>query len=275
MTDARQDGRRVLSVGEITGRIKDVLQSDPGLQDAWVQGEVSNFVHARSGHLYWTLKDGDASLRCVMWKGRAESSRHLPEDGAELIVHGEVSVYASQGQYQLYVDHLEPVGVGDLYRQFELLKARLEAEGLFDPDRKRPLPAFPQRIGVVTSRDAAALRDICRVHRPALAERGGDPLPDARARRDGAASHRGRDPSHRAHGRGRGNRRPRRQAASRICGPSTTSAWRARSPPVRCPSSPAWGTRPTSPSPTSPPMCALQHPRPRQRWSRRTAANSC
>jgi len=163
VTDARASGPYVHSVAELTTYIKGLFDGDPTLADAWVQGEVSNFVHAGSGHLYWTLKDGDASLRCVMWKGRVGVQRFLPEDGAKIVVHGEVSVYAAQGQYQIYADHVEPVGVGDLYRAFELLKAKLEAEGLFDAQRKRRPPAFPARIGVVTSRDAAALRDICRV----------------------------------------------------------------------------------------------------------------
>lgn len=156
-------GARVRSVAEVTDRIKRLLEGDLELADLWVQGEVSNFHPAASGHWYWTLKDGDAALRCVMWRQRAASQTFQPLDGQAVIVHGSVSVYSAQGQVQLYADYCEAVGHGELFLAFERLKAQLEAEGLFAPERKRRLPSFPRRIGVVTSPDAAALRDVGQV----------------------------------------------------------------------------------------------------------------
>jgi len=143
--------------------IKADLETNPALQDVWVQGEVSNCRQYASGHWYWTLKEDDASLSCVMWKGIAAKQDVTPEDGSAFNVHGSISFYARGGQLQLYVDRLEVEGIGDLHRRFAQLKAKLEAEGLFDPRLKRPLPRFPRRIGVVTSPDAAALRDLCHV----------------------------------------------------------------------------------------------------------------
>ncbi len=154
---------QVYTVAELSSHIKSVLDADPLLGDVWVAGEVSNCIEARSGHWYWTLKDADAQLACVMWKGMAARQSTLPENGQAFQLHGIVSVYSQQGRYQLIVDHIEPVGLGDLHQQFEALKAKLEAEGLFAPERKRPLPAWPRTIGVVTSAQAAALRDICNV----------------------------------------------------------------------------------------------------------------
>ncbi len=153
----------VLSVSELTAHIKALLESDELLADVWVTGEVSNCRPAASGHWYWTLKDEEASLNCVMWRSQAALQAHLPADGASFVLHGVVSVYPRQGQYQLYVDRCQPAGLGDLFLQFERLKAKLAAEGLFDAERKRALPRFPVRIGVVTSTEAAALRDICHV----------------------------------------------------------------------------------------------------------------
>lgn len=153
----------VRTVGEITLHVKALLDSDPSLNDLWVRGEVSNFVRAASGHWYWTIKDEDAALKCVMWRSKAAAQAHMPANGDALLVHGDVSVYAAGGQYQLYADHVEPAGLGDLHREFEALKARLAAQGLFDEERKRKLPRYPRRIGVVTSIDAAALRDVCQV----------------------------------------------------------------------------------------------------------------
>jgi exodeoxyribonuclease VII large subunit len=153
----------IYTVSEISSYVKSLLDQDELLGDVWVSGEVSNCRPAASGHWYWTLKDGDAQLSCVMWKGQAVRQASLPEDGQAFQLHGQISVYPQGGRYQMYVDHVEPVGVGDLYRQFEALKAQLETEGLFDPGRKRPLPAWPRAIGVVTSAQAAALRDICKV----------------------------------------------------------------------------------------------------------------
>ncbi len=151
---------QVLTVSELTAYIKALLEQDELLADVWVMGEVSNCRPATSGHWYWTLKDEEAALNCVMWRSQAGGQTHLPTDGASFVLHGSVSIYPRQGQYQLYVDRCQPAGLGDLFLQFEAVKARLAAEGLFDADRKRPLPRFPRRIGVVTSTEAAALRDI-------------------------------------------------------------------------------------------------------------------
>jgi exodeoxyribonuclease VII large subunit len=148
------------SVTDLTRYLRDLLESDELLQDVWVQGEVSNFSRPASGHLYFTLKDKGAALRCVMWRNNVARLPVLPRDGDALEVHGAVSIYEVGGQYQLYADLIRPAGEGALYQQFLRLKARLEAEGLFDAERKRPIPAWPRRLGIVTSPTGAALRDM-------------------------------------------------------------------------------------------------------------------
>ncbi|NDJ79079.1 MAG: exodeoxyribonuclease VII large subunit [Chloroflexi bacterium] len=153
------------TVHQLTVHIRALFEEDPDLQDVWVAGEISNFKRASSGHLYFTLKDEQSELACVMWRSAAAFLPFEPEHGAAVLAHGYVAVYEARGQYQLYCDTIQPAGVGDLNRQFELLKARLEAEGLFDSARKRPVPAFPRQIGVVTSPTAAAFQDIQNVLR--------------------------------------------------------------------------------------------------------------
>ncbi len=153
------------SVAELTTYIREMFDVNENLQDVWVQGEVSNMRRAASGHWYFTLKDSQAQLKCVMWRSSAERQTVSPQDGDAILVHGRVSVYDAQGVYQLYADQVRPVGMGDLYAQFEQLKAKLQAEGLFDLFRKRPIPTFPRQIGVVTSADAAAFQDIQNVLR--------------------------------------------------------------------------------------------------------------
>jgi exodeoxyribonuclease VII large subunit len=165
--DAADDhtARRILTVSEVTRRIKTLLDSQRVLQDLWLEGEISNWKRSPPGHIYFTLKDEAASIRCVLWRSTAQRLTYLPVgDGEAVLAHGYISVYEPQGQYQLYVDDLQPVGLGSLYVQFEQLKARLAAEGLFER-AKRPLPRFPRRIGVVTSPSGAALRDILNVLR--------------------------------------------------------------------------------------------------------------
>jgi exodeoxyribonuclease VII large subunit len=153
----------VISISQLISDIKSTVQGNYALQDVWVQGEVSQFTQAAgSGHCYFRLKDGAATLECVMWRGQAAFLRRLPAHGDLVQAHGKVDVYPAQGRLQLVVDLLQPAGLGQLNQAFEALKARLAAEGLFDPARKRPLPAWPQRVGIVTSADAAALRDILR-----------------------------------------------------------------------------------------------------------------
>lgn len=151
------------TVSQLTGHIRQLIEADPDLGDVWLEGEVSNFNRASSGHCYFTLKDSGAQIRCVMWRSDANRHSYLPTDGDLVLSHGRVGVYEIRGLYQLYVDQIRPAGLGDLYRQFERLKAQLEEEGLFASERKRALPSFPQRIGVVTSPTAAALSDILNV----------------------------------------------------------------------------------------------------------------
>ncbi len=148
------------SVTDLTRYLRELLESDELLQDVWVKGEVSNFSRPASGHLYFTLKDSAASLRCVMWRNAALRQSFTPRDGDAIDVHGSISVYELGGQYQLYADVFRPAGEGALYQEFLRLKAMLEAEGLFAPERKRPIPLKPKRIGIVTSPTGAALQDI-------------------------------------------------------------------------------------------------------------------
>jgi len=154
------------TVGAVTRYLKELLEVDPLLRDLWVEGEISNYVVSAAGHAYFTLKDATSQLRCALFRGRlAAHGSYRPANGAAVIAHGRVSLYEAQGNYQLYVDLLQPEGVGALHLQFELLRSRLEREGLFDPTRKRPLPHFPRRIGVVTSATGAVLHDIITVLR--------------------------------------------------------------------------------------------------------------
>ncbi len=155
--------RRVWSVSELTGRIRDLLESE--FHDLWVEGEVSNCREAQSGHLYFTLKDARAQVRCVCFRNQLRLLKFRPEDGLHVTVRGSVSVFEQRGEYQIYVEHIEPVGLGALQLAFEQLKQRLEVEGLFDPARKKPLPILPQRIGLVTSPMGAAVGDILRILR--------------------------------------------------------------------------------------------------------------
>ena len=156
---------QVFSVSELNRYLRQVFEADYRLQDVWVSGEVSNFSRPASGHLYFTLRDAQASLRCVMWRPEVLRQRTLPRDGDRVEAHGRISVYEAGGVYQLYCDALRPVGEGVLFQEFLRLKARLESEGLFDPARKRPLPAWPKRIGLVTSPSGAAIRDVLTVLR--------------------------------------------------------------------------------------------------------------
>ncbi len=154
---------QLYTIWQLTSYIRDLFDQDPRLFDVWVEGEISNFTRASSGHLYFTLKDERSELRCVMWRAQAARLAFEPQHGDAVIAHGSVTVYEARGQYQLQCDALQIAGAGDLNRQFEQLKARLDAEGLFDPARKRPLPRYPQRIGVVTSPTTAAFQDILNV----------------------------------------------------------------------------------------------------------------
>ncbi|HTX92389.1 MAG TPA: exodeoxyribonuclease VII large subunit [Anaerolineales bacterium] len=148
------------TVTDLTRHLRQVLEADSSLQGVWVQGEVSNLSRPSSGHVYFTLKDAGASLRCVIWRNDAARLRFPIQDGLAIEAHGSISIYEVGGQYQLYADALRPLGEGALYQEFLRLKALLEAEGLFDAAQKRSIPEFPHRIGIVTSPTGAALRDI-------------------------------------------------------------------------------------------------------------------
>lgn len=155
--------RKVWTVTELTARIRELLTAAFG--NIWVEGEISNFRPAQSGHLYFTLKDAAAQVRCVCFRNVAMRLKFRPEDGLKARVRGAIGVYESRGEYQIYVENIEPVGLGALQLAFEQLKKKLEAEGLFDPARKKRLPLLPLRIGVITSPTGAAVRDILRILR--------------------------------------------------------------------------------------------------------------
>lgn len=151
----------ILTVSQLTQHIKGLLEEAFPL--VWVSGEMSNFIRHRSGHLYFTLKDERAEIRCVMFRGHNQLLNFEPADGMQILLQGRLSVYEPRGQYQLLVQRMEPAGIGTLYLAFEALKKRLREEGLFAAERKRPLPPFPQIVGVVTSGEGAALQDIVTV----------------------------------------------------------------------------------------------------------------
>ena len=153
--------RKVLSVSELTGQIRALLEKQIG--QIWVGGEITNLRAQSSGHIYFTLKDANAQLSCVLFSREKVSQRELLADGQKVLLQGDVTVYEARGQYQLIVRAVELQGVGALQIQFEKLKQKLAAEGLFAPERKRPLPKYPQRIGLVTSPTGAAIRDVLHV----------------------------------------------------------------------------------------------------------------
>ncbi len=155
-----QNNIQVLKVSEINRYVKGLIQGDPRLRDLWVSGELSNFKHHRSGHMYFTLKDSTSSLRCVFFRRENVRCIFKPTDGMEVILHGNISVYEPDGAYQLYVAEMEPAGMGSLFLAFEQLKRKLEAEGLFRADRKKPIPALPRKVALVTSPTGAALQDM-------------------------------------------------------------------------------------------------------------------
>ena len=161
--DQLLQARRPLSVSELTARIKILLEGE--FLELWIEGEISNYRRHTSGHWYFTLKDEGAMLRCASFRMQNRMIRFMPEDGLVVRAHGRLSLYEARGEYQLIIEYMEPVGVGALQLGFEQLKRRLAAEGLFDTERKRPLPLLPRCIGVVTSPTGAAVRDILRVIR--------------------------------------------------------------------------------------------------------------
>jgi len=155
--------RRIFSVSELTAAIRGLLET--GFGDVWVDGEISNCRVWNTGHMYFTLKDGDAQLKAVIFRSAVRYLKFKPEDGLHVIARGRLGVYEPKGEYQIVCEHLEPHGLGALQLAFDQLKKKLQAEGLFDSARKRPLPSLPRKIGIVTSLDGAALRDIIKVLR--------------------------------------------------------------------------------------------------------------
>jgi exodeoxyribonuclease VII large subunit len=154
---------KIFRVGELARYLKELLESNDALYDCWVAGEVSNLSQSTSGHFFFTIKDRDSQIRCVLFRQQAMWQTVLPTNGAAVVAHGNVSMYEATGNLQFYVDMLQEEGQGALYLAFEQLKGALEQQGLFAEDRKRPLPTFPRRIGLVTSPQAAALQDILNV----------------------------------------------------------------------------------------------------------------
>ena len=163
--EAPRSAPRILRVSDVNRRVRALLDGDPGLADVWVEGEVSQPAYPPSGHCFFTLKDAASQLKAVFFREELARSAIRPEHGTQLICHGKLRAYEPQGIYQLYVESATPAGAGDLHQQYEALRAKLTAEGLFDAARKRELPRWPRRIGVVTSPVGAVWRDISNVMR--------------------------------------------------------------------------------------------------------------
>ena len=154
---------KIATVSQINGYVKKILDHNIILNNVWIKGEISNFKHHYSGHLYITLKDEGGVLKAVMFRSSAQSLTFEPSDGMKVLARGRISVYEAGGSYQLYIEEMIPDGVGELYIAYEQLKKQLEDEGLFSPEYKKPIPQFPKRVGVVTASTGAAVRDIINV----------------------------------------------------------------------------------------------------------------
>ena len=159
-----QDVRQYFSVTQLNEYVRMLLDGNAVLSDVWIKGEISNFTNQyRTGHMYFSVKDAGATVRVVMFRSHAAKLQFEPRDGMKVLLHGRVSAYVAGGQYQFYADMMEADGLGSLYLAFEQCKARLAAEGLFDPERKKPIPSLPRRVGIITSPTGAAIRDIINV----------------------------------------------------------------------------------------------------------------
>ncbi len=159
-----EDVRPIITVSQLNDYIKKLIDGSKYLADVWLKGEISNFTnHYKTGHLYFTLKDEGSLIRAIMFAGNANKLIFKPENGMKVIVHGRVSAFVRDGQYQIYVDSMEPDGIGALYIAYEQLKAKLKAEGLFDESKKKQLPKIPLRVGIITSPTGAAVRDIINI----------------------------------------------------------------------------------------------------------------
>ena len=260
--------RIVLTVSDLTANIRGILEN--AYSEVWVEAEISNCRLWNTGHLYFTLKDPGAQIKAVMFKSDVRSLKFRPEDGLHVIVRGRISVYEPKGEYQIVCERMEPHGLGALQLAFDQLKRRLQAEGLFDAARKRALPSLPRKIGIVTSLDGAAIRDIIKV----LGRRYPNAhlvIRPARVQGEGAAAEVAR--AHQGHRQGdRASTSSSSVAAaarSRTYGRSTMKASREPSPLRRFPSFRPSATKSTSRSPTSPPMCAPRRPLPPRRSSSR------
>src|SRR5690554_3625838 len=154
---------KTFGVSEINEYINKLFKVDIILNNLQVEGEIFNFKAHSSGHLYFSIKDEGSRLRCIMFRNQAKMLKFLPEDGMKVMIRGYISIYERDGQYQLYVQNMQPSGIGALYKAYEQLKAKLDAEGLFKEERKKTIPFLPQRIGVITSPSGAAIRDILSV----------------------------------------------------------------------------------------------------------------
>jgi exodeoxyribonuclease VII large subunit len=229
--------RPVLKPSQLNALARDLLEGS--FSQVWVQGEISNFSRPASGHLYFTLKDDRAQVRCALFRQKAMYLRFAPKDGALVLVRGKATLYEARGEHQLILEHMEEAGEGALRVAFEALKQRLSAEGLFAAERKRALPRLVRRLGLITSPSGAAVRDVLSVTARRFPMLEVDVLPVA-VQGTGAAAVR-----------------------SRTCGASTTSRWPGRSPPRRSRSCPRSATRSISPWPTSLPTGARRRPRPR------------
>ncbi|MFS1512225.1 exodeoxyribonuclease VII large subunit [Chengkuizengella sp. SCS-71B] len=155
-----KDNQLIYSVNELTKFIKNKLEFEPSLQNIWIRGEISNFIHHSSGHMYFTLKDKYSRVKCVMFASHNQRIPFIPRNGTKVLARGNISLYERDGQYQLYVNQMQPDGIGSLYLAFEQLKQKLEKEGLFLSDMKKTLPRYAKTVGVVTSSTGAAVRDI-------------------------------------------------------------------------------------------------------------------
>ena len=153
----------IKSISWINEYVKMLVEEEAQLQDIYVSAEISNFKHHSTGHMYFTLKDEQSEVRAVMFKSYASKIRFKPENGMKVLIHARIGVYEKAGSYQLYVDSMQPDGLGSLYLEFEQLKLKLSSEGLFDTEHKRPLPKYPEKIGIITSPTGAAIRDIIKV----------------------------------------------------------------------------------------------------------------
>ena len=268
--------RKIYAVRELVAAV--AHPTGTAFTDVYVEGEISNYRPAESGHLYFTLKDGSAQLRAVMWRTQARLLRFRPENGLQVIARGRVTVYDERGDLQFQAEHLEPKGAGALQIAFEQLKTKLAAEGLFDPARKKPIPALPRRIGLVTSPRGAAVQDILNILRRRH-ESVNVLIYPAQVQGDVAASEVSAACAT-SIGTAMSTSSSWLAAAvrSKTSSPSTTKAWRASLPLPTFRSSPPSAMRPISPSAILSPTCARRRLRPRRNWSSapsRSCRRSC